>query len=124
MILLALTSPNSEMKGFKNSPHKKLRKVDRSHAEIILRVRQYFENERSNGVCSNLQRVVDRTAKATGVSTKIVNKIRKAEGIEEWQADPGTELQLKRESKVPEVFSALVRKVIRDLFLAKNKFQH
>ena len=52
-------------------PHKRLRVYDNSHAEIILRVRQYFEFERNQEKSQNLNRVVERTAAATGTSRKI-----------------------------------------------------
>ena len=43
----------------------RVRKCDKSHVEIILRVRQYFEEERPRGYSLNLNRVVARTAVAT-----------------------------------------------------------
>ena len=43
------------------------RKYDKSHAEIILRVRQYFEKEFRFGKRLKLDHVVERTSAATDV---------------------------------------------------------
>ena len=50
------------MSNIKEGPHKRLRVYDESHAEIILRVRQYFEYERNQKKSQNLMKVVERTA--------------------------------------------------------------
>ena len=42
------------MRGVKQGPGKRIRKIDKSHAEIILRVRQSFEKERDQKLCPEL----------------------------------------------------------------------
>ena len=51
------------------------RKYDQSYAEIILRVRQYFDQELLAGKRQKLSNILDRTAAATGVSKATTRRI-------------------------------------------------
>ena len=56
------------MSNIKKSPNKRPRMYDKSHAEIVLRVRQYFEQGKAMKQRQNLQKVGDRTAADTETS--------------------------------------------------------
>ncbi len=86
----------------------RIRKYEKSHAQIILRVRQYFEHERLEGHRINLQKVVERTAAATGASHNIVARIKTEEDVENWRFNSGEPLKTLKKSEVPEKYSALV----------------
>lgn len=58
------------MSNINKSPQKRLRKYDKSHAEFILCVCHYFEQERVQKKRIKLHQVVERTALATGASRK------------------------------------------------------
>ena len=99
----------------------KVRKYDRSHTEIILRVRQFFERVCQREKLLHLNRVLERTAAATGFSARNLNKLESENDLENWQYERGEAVQVQRNSTVSEQFSALVRKVTRDMFLAKKQ---
>lgn len=63
----------------KTSPHERMRPHDKSHAEILLRVKHYFEGEQAKKKGMNLYQIAERTAAATGVSRKIVSLIKTEE---------------------------------------------
>ena len=107
------------MSNIKKGPHKRLRVYDKSHAEIILRVRQYFEYERNQKKSQNLMKVVERTAAATGASRKIVSLIKTEEDVENWKHPSGKPVQLKRDMDVPPKFCALIRHAVREILLEK-----
>ena len=104
----------------RGSAQKRLRKYDKSHAEIILKVRQYFELERRQKKIMNVQQVVQRTAAATGAGKNIVSLIRTEEDVRNWARESGESVNVKRESQVPYKHCALVRQVVRDEFLQKK----
>ncbi len=83
-------------------------------------MRQYFEHERLKGHRINLQKVVERTAAATGASHNIVARIKTEEDVENWLFNSEEPLKTLKKSEVPEKYSALVRYVIRDVYLAKT----
>ena len=56
-----------------DSPRKK-RAYNQSHPEIVLRVRQFFEHEKANPGNIDVNKVVERTAAATGLSTRLIEK--------------------------------------------------
>ena len=99
----------------------KVRKFDRSHAEIVLRVRQFFERECQRGKSLYLNRVLERRAAATRGSAITSNKLKSENDLQNWQYEGGESVQVHQNSILPEPFSALVRKVIRDMFLVKVK---
>ena len=108
------------MSNIKKLPHKRLRVYDKSHAEIILRVRQYSELERDQKKRKNLHRVVERTAEATGASRKVVSLIRTEDDIEGWSYSPGQHVSFERKMVVPPQFCSLVRQVVREIFLQEK----
>ncbi len=98
----------------------RIRKYDKSYAQIILRVRQYFEHERLKGHRINLRKVVERTAAAAGASHNIVARIKTEDDVENWRFNSGEPLNTLKKSEIPEKYSAIVRYVIRDIYLAKT----
>ena len=50
------------------SDYSRPNKYDRSHAEMLHRVRQYFLQERDNGKAADFWKVAERTSLATGAS--------------------------------------------------------
>ena len=96
------------------------RKYDQSHAAIILRVRQHFEQELGGGKRHKLTHVLDRTAAATGVSRAMISRMRTEEDVQNWLIQSGDNVRVSQEIQVPEGFAIIVRKVIRDLFIEKK----
>ena len=54
---------------------KKIGAYDQSHLEIVLWLRQFFEQERKELRWINLNNVLERTVAATGVNRNIIAKI-------------------------------------------------
>ena len=100
---------------------KRLRKYDKSHVEIILRVRQYFEHEKTSNKHHKVSQVLERTAAATGASVSTVSLIRTEEDVENWPHQVGVPLKYKRGSVVPHSYCSVVRQVVRDIFLEKTQ---
>ena len=71
------------------SSRNRIPEYDKSHAEIILRVRQFFEREREGGKRNYYQKVVERTCAATRVPHNLVRRIRSQEAIDSWSIAPG-----------------------------------
>ena len=88
----------------------RVQKYDKSHVEIILDVRQYFEEECFQRQSFNLNRVVDRTAAATGLPERIMNEIRTEEDLENWAYESGQSIAYCHKAQVIESFTLLVRK--------------
>lgn len=99
----------------------KKRVYNKSHAEIILRVRTYFEEEKKNPEKINVDQVVQRTADATGVHRDTVSKVKNKESVENWKFKEGAKLIYNTGMKVPDNYEALVRTIVRDLFLKKER---
>lgn len=72
------------------------------HAEIILRVRNFFENEKRNPEQIDINKVVERTAAATGVHRSLVSKIKIERDVENWKYAEGTKLSYATHMDVPE----------------------
>ena len=88
----------------KQGPGKRIRKLDKSHAEIILRVRQYFEKERDKKLCPEVAQVLNRTSNATGVNEVTLRKRRTEADVENWAYNPGEKVNVERQNEVPEQF--------------------
>ena len=112
------------MRGVKQGPGKRKKKLDKSHAEIILRVRHYFEKERDQKLCPEVAQVHKRASNETGVNEVTLRKIRIEAGVENWEYNPGEKVNVERQNEVPEQFCVLVRQVIRDMFLDKKTHTH
>ena len=97
------------------------RKYDKSHVEIILLIRQFFEKERDTQKRIALNKVVERTAEATGASRNIISRIKTEEDVSNWKYDPGQPLSIRRTRGVPENYRSVIRQVVRDLFLEKTR---
>lgn len=85
------------------------RAYNKSHVEIALNVRQYFEMERNNPDSIDVSKVVERTAAATGISARTINKIRNEEDVENWTKQKISKLSYDTKLTVPENYAALVR---------------
>ena len=101
-------------------PKLNLRKLNKSHAEVIWRVRKYFEEELHQGKRTHLRNVVERTAAAIGASTRTVSKLKVAEDVENCFGEYKEKIRVHRPSAVLEEMRIVVRKVRRDLFLEKR----
>ena len=99
----------------------KKRKYDRSHALMIWRVRQFFEQELRSKKRYKLNQVVDRTAAATGVSRTIASKLKSENDVEKAFHEVGEHVAVQQKSQVPDNFRTIVRQTIRDLFLEKKQ---
>ena len=95
------------------------RKYDRSHAEIILKIRQFFEKERQEQQRIHVNKVVERTAAATGASRNIIARIRNDEDVRNWKYNAGESLSIKRLGEVPKNYCSVIRQIVRDLLLEK-----
>lgn len=105
----------------RNGPGRRDRKVSRTQAAIILRVRNYFEEEKRVGKAINVNKLLERTAEATGFSRSVVGQIETYEDVENWKYDEGDVILFKREQIVPENFASLVRYAIREVVLEKKR---
>lgn len=102
--------------------HSKFRATTRNQAEIIFRVRRYFEKERQEGKRSNLNQVVVRTCEATGFSKKVVSKIKTEDDVENWKFEDGQKLIYGPSSVVPDNYQSLLRYAVREVILEKIKY--
>ena len=57
------------------------RKYDRSHAAMILRVPQYFEQELREGKRRKLHDILEQTVAVTGVSRATISRIRRKDDV-------------------------------------------
>ena len=96
---------------------KRVRAYDQSHLEIVLRVRQFFENERTQHRRINLNNVVERTSAATGVNKNLVCKIRTIEDVLNWKKKPGVSVKVPQTPQIPDNFCSVIRQVVRDIYL-------
>ena len=97
------------------------RKYEKSHAEIIWRVRQYFKKEFCHGKRLELDHVVERTDAAPDVSPTIVSKFKTDKDVIDWQYENEENITLERKGEVPENYSVIIRQAIRDLFLERKQ---
>ena len=98
-----------------------IRKYDKSHAEIILLVRQYFEEERKQGKRVNVEKVVEQSAAATEANINVVVKIKTQTDLDNWKYATGESLSYMVRSRISENYRAVVRRVLHDIFLEKKK---
>ena len=96
------------------------RKYDQSYAAIILRIRQYFEQELRVRKRHMLTHIRDRTAAATRVSRAMISRIKTEGDVQNWPFESGGHVQVSLESLMPKSFAIIVRKAIRHLFLEKK----
>ena len=100
---------------------KRVRAYDQSHLEIVLRVRQFFENERTQHRRINLNNVVERTSAATGVNKNLVCKIRTIEDVLNWKKKPGVSVKVPQTHQIPDNFCSVIRQVVRDICLERER---
>ena len=93
----------------------------RSHVEVILRVRQYFENEKLCKRRSDSDNVIRRTVEAMGLRKKVVSKTISEKVVTNWKFQDADSVRRNRSVNVPEKCESVLRQVIRDLFLEEKK---
>ena len=103
------------------SPRRKSVVCNRSHAEVIFRVRRYFENEELCQRRSDLHKVIQRTVEATGFCKKTVSKINSELVVTNWKFQGAQCVQRNRSMNVGKKYESVVRQVIRNLFLEKKE---
>lgn len=89
------------MRGVKQGTDKRIRKIDKSRAEIVLRDLQYFEEGRDQKLCLEVSQVVKRIFDATGVSEVTLGKIKTTADVENWLYNPGQKVSVERQNEEP-----------------------
>ena len=79
-------------------------------------------NEKGQGKRIRVQKVVERTCAATGVSHNLVTRIRSQEDIDSRTMDPGESVSVIHPNRVTDCYAVLVRQTVRDIFLENEKF--
>ena len=106
----------------KLGPYCRVRKATKPIAEIILRVRKYFEQEKELQRSLNLTKVFERTSEAPGFSREVLCKVKSKEDVDNWKFDDGDSIGYKYPKKVPEKYASLIRFAFRELILEKIKY--
>ena len=83
---------------------KKIRAYHQSHLEIVLRVRQFFEQERKKHCRINLNNVLQRTTAPIGVNRNIIGKIQAREDVLKWKKKPGVPVCTPSDPVIPTNF--------------------
>ncbi len=95
----------------------RVRAYDQAHLEIVLRVRQFFETERTQHQRINLNNVVKRKSAATGVNKNLVCKTRTIEDVLNWKKKSGVSVKVTQTHQIPDNFCSVIRQVVRDIYL-------
>ena len=98
-----------------------MRAYDQSHMEIVLTVRQFFEQEKIQHYRINLINVLERTAAATGVNRNIISKIHTIEDVLDWKNKPGVPVATRKEPVIPKNFSIVFRLTVREIYLERKQ---
>ena len=77
--------------------------------ETVLRVRQFFEQEKIQHRRINLNNFLEQTAAATGVNRNIVSKIRTVDDVLNWKNKPGVHVATRKDPVIPKNFSTVAR---------------
>lgn len=88
ILVLNLLRPTL-MTNVRHARYRKPRKLIRSQAELVLRIRNYFEKEKLEQRGLDVNRVLNRTAAATGLSRALVAQIKTEEDVQNWKYDDG-----------------------------------
>ena len=102
----------------------KERKYDRSHAEIVLQVRQFFEFESQQGKSLHLNRLLEKTFSETGVSARTLYKPNQNAV---WRIGSTKQENLYKWSKIPQsvnAFQCSSGKTLRIFFSRKIISRH
>lgn len=94
--------------------HKRLRRVTKDVAQIVLHVRAFFEEERTQKKRISISDVVHRVARATGLSERTVKSVSHA-GVEAFAPSKEKETR-ERESVVPRQMLGQIRQTISTLY--------
>lgn len=95
------------------------RAYNKSHMEIVIQVRKYFEMEKQNPGSINPDQVIARTAAATDISERTIKKIKSQDDVDNWTELEQSKLAYNTTMTVPSNYSALVRIIIRYMFSEK-----
>ena len=99
---------------------KRNRVYTRAHAEIVLRVRQFFEKEKSKKQRININKVVERLSEATGVGRTLLAKIRTEADVKNWKFSDGKTLEYDFPTVVPDEYASVIGKVMREILLERK----
>lgn len=102
--------------------YRRARTVTRSIAEVIFRVRKYFEREKRLKHALNLNQILERTVEATGFSRGVVKKIKSQDDVDSWKYLDSDVTSYKSTKQVLDKYESLVRYAVRKLILEKIKF--
>lgn len=102
--------------------HTKHRVTNKSHVEILFRVKQFFKKERDEGKRINLNKVLERTVAATGIGRTICSRIQTEDDVTNWPHEDGAKLKYNTESSVPDSYISIVRQVVRDIIVEKETY--
>ena len=102
------------------SDYSRPRKYDRLHAEILHRVRQYFQQERDKGKAVDLWKAAERTTPETGASIRTVRRLKTINDVDNWPYTAGEPVSITRSNIAPSEFSSLRRKIVRDILPEKK----
>ena len=109
-----MVNPGSSYQHFAQQKHPI---ITRDIAKIVLRVRNYFEEEKKgNKISAN--KVVERTIAATKISKNIISKIKTSDDILSFPND--STIIRERKSKVPEIFISIIRKIITEIVIKEK----
>ena len=108
------------MTDFNHQQRRNVRAYDSSHMEIVLRVQQFFEEEKREHRRISHNNVIERTAAATGVSKNIVCRVRTIEDVKDWKKKSGDHVHVRCEPQIPSNFASVVRHVIREIYLERT----
>lgn len=99
----------------------KPRALNKSHIEIVFKVKEFFKHKKLHDQYLYVGDVAKTTAAATGVSRATVFKIGGQEDVDNWALEHGSKLRYNSKMVVPDNFAAVIRKIVRDIFLEKER---
>ena len=108
------------MADFNDQQRRNVPAYDSLDTEIVLRVRQFFENEKREHRRINLNNVIERTAAAAGVSKNIICRVRTIEDVKDWKKKSGDHVHVRREPQIPSNFASVGRHIIREKCLERT----
>ena len=94
---------------------------NRSRAEVMSRVLQYFGKEKLCQNRSELGKGIQRTVKARGFQEKVVSNISSEIVATIWKFQDADSVRRNRSMNVPKKYDSVDRQVVRDLLLEKKK---
>ena len=99
----------------------RVRRVTRGVAEVVQSVRSFFEEEKLQHQRLSVGRVVERTARATGLSERSVERISAAKSDFDSYPDEELEETRERDSVVAKYWWPIIREIVSRRFLSGQK---